>query len=366
MPELRARAPTTTLQADVQKAMEDEAHRTGMDFEWTYTEEPHATRRTLILKDHPEIKNLFGHHPASKYYCAATVFLQIFLSIYCSRPSTPWWQFFLIAYVIGGTCNHSLTLAIHEMSHHLFFKKEKDNMYYAFFANWPLVIPYSVSFKKYHLEHHKCQGIDGVDADIPTAFEGKFFRGPFLKFVWVLFQPFFYAIRPLVINPKPPGGKDFLNVISQLIFLTVLYWVAGPLSILYLLCATFFGLGLHPCAGHFIAEHYTNLSSSRGPHATGMTPIKKGGKERGEKLYPDETFTYRGPLNLVSYHVGIHVAHHDFPFVSGLRLHEIEKLAPEYYDHLPVTTSWPGTIWNYIFSDSNAFDRVKRKAAQEQ
>jgi len=94
-----------------------------------------------------------------------------------------------------------------------------------------------------------------------------------------------------------------------------------------------------------------------------MTPIKKGGEERGERLYPDETFTYRGPLNLVSYHVGIHVAHHDFPFVSGLRLHQIEKLAPEYYDHLPVTTSWPGTIWNYIVSDSNAFDRVKRKSA---
>jgi sphingolipid delta-4 desaturase len=344
--------------------MEAEVRRTGMDFEWTYTEEPHATRRTLILKDHPEIKKLFGPHPNSKYYCAATVFLQIFLSIYCSRPSTPWWQFFVIAYVIGGTCNHSLTLAIHEMSHHLFFKSEKDNMYYAFFANWPLVIPYSVSFKKYHLEHHRYQGVDGVDADIPTAFEGRFFRSPLRKFLWVLFQPFFYAIRPLVINPKPLGGKDLLNIISQVIFLGCLYWFAGPMSILYLLCATFFGLGLHPCAGHFIAEHYTNLSSSRGPHSTGMTPIKKGGAERGEKLYPDETFTYRGPLNLVSYHVGIHIAHHDFPFVSGLRLHEIEKIAPEYYDHLPVTNSWPGTIWNYIFSDSNAFDRVKRKSVE--
>lgn len=67
---------------------------------------------------------------------------------------------------------------------------------------------------------------------------------------------------------------------------------------------------------------------------------------------------------MVSYNVGIHVAHHDFPFVSGLRLAQIEKIAPEYYDHLPVTTSWPGTIWNYIFSDSNPFDRVKRKSVE--
>jgi len=335
----------------------------GEDYEWTYTEEPHATRREIILKDHPEIKNLFGHHPASKYYCAATVVFQVLLSCYCSRPSTPWWQFFVLAYVFGGTCSHSLTLAIHEMSHHLFFKSAQDNVLFGYFANWPLVIPYSASFKKYHLEHHKMQGVDGLDTDIPTAWEGRFFRTPFRKFLWVFFQPFFYAIRPLYVNPKPLNERDFQNIASQAVFLTLLYLWAGWHAILYLLFSTFFGLGFHPCAGHFIAEHYTNLASSRGPHRTGLTPLKKGGEARGEKLYPDETFTYRGPLNRVSYNVGVHVAHHDFPYVSGLRLHEVEKLAPEYYDHLPVTKSWPGTIYDYIFSDGNPFDRVKRANA---
>jgi len=334
----------------------------GMDYEWTYTEEPHATRRDLILRDHPEIKKLYGHHPASKFYCAATVLCQVLLAYYCSRPTNPWWQFFLLAYVVGGTCSHSLTLAIHEMSHHLFFKSQSSNVLYGFFANWPLVIPYSASFKKYHLEHHRMQGEDGIDTDIPTAFEGRFFRTPILKFLWVLFQPFFYAIRPLYINPKPLEGRDFQNIISQAAFLIALYTWAGPVSFLYLICSTFFGLGLHPCAGHFIAEHYTTLSSQRGAHRTGMTPLKSGGEKRGEKLYPDETFTYRGPLNMFSYNVGVHVAHHDFPFVSGLRLAEVEKAAPEYYEHLPVTTSWPGTIYHYIFSEANPFDRVKRKS----
>jgi len=332
----------------------------AVDFEWFYTEEPHKTRREAIKRDHPEVKELFGPHPASKYYCAMTVFLQIGCAIYCAQPTTSWFMFFVIAYVVGGTANHSLTLAIHEMSHHLFFHSVKHNIYYGYFANLPLVIPYSASFKKYHLEHHRWQGTDGVDTDIPTAFEGRFFTTPFRKFLWVLFQPFFYAIRPLVVNPKPLDSKDYTNLAVQTVFLYCLHKVAGWSAILYLLVATFFGLGFHPCAGHFIAEHYTNLSTSLGPHKTGMTPMKSGGEKRGETLYPDETFTYRGPLNLVSYYVGIHMAHHDFPFVAGFRLAELEKMCPEYYEHMPETKSWPGTIYNYIMGPGCPFDRVKR------
>lgn len=346
---------------EVDKVLAAEARRTATDFEWTYTEEPHATRRKEILKAHPEIKKLFGAHWANKYIATVTVLIQIACALYCALPSTSWLAFFVIAYVIGGTCNHSLTLAIHEMSHHLFFKKPMHNYLFGFFANGPLVIPYSVSFKKYHLEHHRYQGVDGIDTDIPTALEGHFFQTPFRKFMWVLFQPFFYAIRPMAVNPKPLRQMDYLNIATQAVFLSILSYCGGAFTVVYLLTATFFGLGMHPCAGHFIAEHYTNLSSSRGTHLTGMTPIKKGGEERGEKLYPDETFTYRGPLNWVSYNVGIHVAHHDFPFVAGWNLSALEAMAPEYYEHLPVTKSWPGTIYNYIMSDCNPFDRIKRK-----
>lgn len=266
-------------------------------------------------------------------------------------------MFFTIAYVVGGTCNHSLTLAIHEMSHNLFFKSPSYNHFYSFFCNIPLVIPYSSSFKKYHLEHHKYQGVDGVDTDIPTAWEGVFFTSPFKKFLWVFLQPFFYAIRPVLVNPKPLQYMDFLNVCSQVVAMSMMFKLTGTMGIFYFLMSTFFGLGFHPCAGHFIAEHYTCLSSTTGSHKSGQTPFKAG----GDKLYPDETFTYRGPLNMFSYNVGIHVAHHDFPFVAGFNLPEVERLAPEYYDHLPVTHSWPGTIYDYIMGDGCPFDRIKRK-----
>lgn len=325
------------------------------DYQWSYTEEPHASRRKVILQDHKEIKSLMGYDSRQAYFALSTVVIQLTMAFYCGKPTCPWWVFVSVAWIIGGTCVHSITLAIHELSHNLFFKKRLHNVLYGYFCNIPMVVPYSATFKKYHIEHHKKQGHDGVDTDIPTAWEGRFFTTPFRKFLWVFFQVLFYALRPTLSNPKRLNKWDIYNIITQVCAMSVIYIFFGIWSIAYLLLSMFLGLGPHPCAGHFIAEHYTGIWTG-GNHTSGFTPIKAGGKN----LQIDETFTYRGPLNWVSYNVGVHAAHHDFPNVPGSRLFELEKMAPEYYNHLPECKSWPGTIWRYIFSEGNPFDRIKR------
>merc|ERR1719383_620774 len=114
--------------------------------------------------------------------------------------SLSWPLVILAAYVFGGTINHSMALAIHEISHNLAFGHSRPmaNRFLGIFGNVIIGLPTSITFKRYHLEHHKYQGVDGVDMDIPSAMEGVLFRNTFTKIIWVLLQPFFLRFSSFV------------------------------------------------------------------------------------------------------------------------------------------------------------------------
>ena len=68
------------------------------------------------------------------------------------------WPAYLAAiYVVGATANHSLFLAIHELSHNLGFKSISHNKLLSMVANLPIGIAYCITFKPYHMEHHRYQ-----------------------------------------------------------------------------------------------------------------------------------------------------------------------------------------------------------------
>ena len=68
------------------------------------------------------------------------------------------WPAYLAAtYVVGATANHSLFLAIHELSHNLGFKSISHNKMLSMVANLPIGIAYCITFKPYHMEHHRYQ-----------------------------------------------------------------------------------------------------------------------------------------------------------------------------------------------------------------
>jgi len=341
------------------------------DFYHSYSDEPHVTRRKLILAKHPEIADLFGSDIRVVPFVVGIVALQLYMAWISIDFSWP--VFFLVAWVIGGTASHSLSLMTHEVSHNLVFSTRIYNDYFGIFCNIAMGLPSSTLFKRYHIEHHQFQGYEEYDMDLPTEAEGNFFTTPLRKILFLVFQFAFYGIRPSIVRPKTPSNMDMLNtavIICSNAFICY-YFPNGYKALGYMLLSDVLGMGLHPCAGHFISEHYVfNEDSNLYPEGQATKSIfnvpmmssTKSPKGVDNPMIPvAETYSYYGSLNLVCWNVGYHNEHHDFPRVPGWRLPEVKRIAGEFYEHLPQHKSWSWVLVSFIFNPSvTPFSRVIR------
>lgn len=302
--------------------------------------EPHAARRREMLRRYPHIKQLYGPCWRTKYVCAGLVVTQL-ATAYLLRDA-PWWCILLVAYVFGGILNQALLLAIHELSHNLAFKKPTHNRLFACLINLPVGVPVAETFRYYHLLHHLHQGEEGLDTDLPTELEARLLRTRFRKVLWLSGQGFAYALRPLFVHPKKPSAAELANLLLQLAFNLAIFHFWGLKALAYLPISSLIVMGLHPIAGHYISEHY----------------VFRAGQE---------TYSYYGPLNRLTFNVGYHNEHHDFPYVPGSRLAHLRRMAPEFYDSLMHHHSWTATLWQYVQRPSlGGYSRIKRDAQRAQ
>ncbi|KAE8353931.1 fatty acid desaturase-domain-containing protein [Aspergillus coremiiformis] len=335
-------------------------------FFWTYTEEPHRSRRLAIIKAHPEVTKLCGPEPLTKYVVLGVVSLQICCAYLLRDTSMLSWRFFATAYLIGATANQNLFLAIHEISHNLAFRSPMGNRLLAIFANLPIGLPYSAAFRPYHLTHHKSLGVTGLDTDLPTALEAFILNSLLGKAFFCTFQILFYAVRPMFIYSPPFTYIHALNLVVQLSFdYALTRFCGGSLQpFFYLLLSSFLAGSLHPCAAHFIAEHYFFSNIDHGTESITEQKTKSTEKKQPhplDNLPPPETYSYYGPLNILTYNVGLHNEHHDFPAIPWTKLHTLHRIASEFYEPLPCHKSWVWVIWTFIL-DKNVgmWCRVKR------
>jgi sphingolipid delta-4 desaturase len=114
-----------------------------------------------------------------------------------------------------------------------------------------------------------------------------------------------------------------VNIVVQLGCMTLFVAWAGGGPFKYLVTSTVFAIGLHPLGARWIQEHFA--------------------------LAPDqETYSYYGPLNKVSFNVGYHNEHHDLVTVPWCRLPQVRRIAPEFYEGLHAYTSWTALLARFV------------------
>jgi sphingolipid delta-4 desaturase len=143
------------------------------------------------------------------------------------------------------------------------------------------------------MDHHRFQGVDGIDGDLPTKLEGYLLNNVFGKIFFCSFQILFYGIYcldrihlsnnllnnhiktiylKLAIRPKISATprtyripQTFLewvfswytmNYVIQLSVMAAVMYAWGWSSMAYLVASVLLGGSLHPMAAHFLAEHY--------------------------------------------------------------------------------------------------------------
>lgn len=299
--------------------------------------EPHEIRRQKILKEHPEIEKLFVKDISSLYYTIGLTILQLIIIWLIKNYVHSFWVLVLITYFIGAVINHGLYILMHDITHFTCFKSVLMNQLLGILSNVPQCLPSAISFGRYHRDHHTYMGDEENDPDIPLMLEIKTIRSSFAKCLLIIFLPVFYALRPFFKKPKAQIFMEKVNIVVILTTNYLIYRHFGFYSFFYLIFGTLWGLSINPVGAHIIAEHY-------------------------EFNKAQETYSYYGILNNLSFNIGHHIEHHDFPLVPWTLLPKIRELAPEYYNFLPQVDSYAKVLIRFIFDcEIGPWSRIIRK-----
>jgi sphingolipid delta-4 desaturase len=285
--------------------------------------EPHIGRARAILQAHPEVRSLLGPAPSTFLVLLALVTAQMALALLLRNE--PWWALVLVAYFVGAVLNCAVLNMIHEASHGLIFRSRKWNLVAAYIANLGTFSPYVETFYHYHLPHHRYLGVYDRDATIARDWEARIVgRSALRKLMWFVFFPLIYPFRLAGMSlGRPAASRIARNFGVQALWLGLLYSLGGWPSLIYLALSLYLHFGLHPLNAIALQEHFY---------------VQCG----------QESSSYYGVGNWISFNAGYHVEHHDFPYMAWSRLRKLRALAPEFYDGRLAYHSWSGLIFLFV------------------
>ena len=300
-------------------------------------DEPHRRRRLEILRRRPEVGVLFGFDRRTMWVVFAVVLVHLGAAAAVQHlwsigsVAGSWWAIGLISVFVGAILSHWLAMGIHECSHNLAAKRPVTNRIISLIANLPMIVPAAMSFHRYHIDHHTYLGVGELDTDLARPFEFRLIDNSRVrKLLTLLLFPGLYLVRGAMFA-KRPDRWELLNLAIQIPATLAIYHFLGGAALVYLALSFWFGHGIHPVAAHFIHEHYI------------WQPGQPG--EPGQ-----ETYSYYGPLNAVTFNVGYHYEHHDFMNIPGRRLPRLKRMLSGFYDDKVSHDSWTWVLWHYVMS----------------
>jgi sphingolipid delta-4 desaturase len=303
---------------------------------------PHHERGRAILVAHPEARALFGRNVWTAAWTVVVVAAHLGLAFVLH--DAPWWAVIPVAWCVGALLAHDLFILLHEAGHGLVFRSPAANHLLVLFANLPHAVPSGESFNRYHLRHHAFRGVYEEDGDLADRWEARLYGRSFLgKLVWQFTYWFHQAFRSarLARSAGIPWADGWVvaNLIVGFGFDAWVYATFGPMPLLYLFVSLVFSIGPHPLGARWIQEHFV--------------------------VFPgQETASYYGPGNRLTFNAGYHNEHHDLPGIPWNRLPALRRLAPEMYDGLGAHHSWTRLWWRFLSDpELSLFSRVTRPKA---
>lgn len=317
------------------------------EFSRAATPIPHGGRAKRILQDHPDVRRLIGRNIWTFWITAGIVLFQV--AVAWLLRGSPWWLVVGVGVLVGSFADHALWVIIHECTHNLIFRSPVANTLTGMLANFPIVVPSSVFFQRYHMKHHAYLGVYDHDADVPNRWEARLVgNSAWRKALWLLLFPVVQLTRPPRLKElRPIDHWVVVNFVVQMAFNAAIFFLISPAALAYLFVSFFFSIGGAPLGARWIQEHYA--------------------------LFPgQETNDYYGWLNHIQLNIGYHNEHHDFPSVPWNKLPDVKRIAPEAYDTLRYHPSWAGLAWRFVadpkislYSRNVRADRGEFRLAEE-
>lgn len=345
----------------------------------------HRERARRLLKDHPEVKKLFGRSPSTAIWCIGIATAQLVAAMLLA--SQPWWLILVVAYTFGAMANIALFNLAHECNHSLIFKSKLWNRRLFTYASLPMMLP---AHHTWWIEHHVHHNEMGAKQDfvkrrrsILLAMKDRIFgwhvTGKLRPFITWITTPLFwpialamlitqairsavglivYFVTALFTLKLKPGRLAMMiladeHLISGYKKYRIEYWAVTYPIVWFVVIGTiwyFFG---------WVAIAYLMLSAlfmTGFLHPLAFGLILSNSHFYGFKNEYQPTLSYYGWLNWITFNFGLHTEHHDLAAVPWHHLGKLRKIAPEYYEDLLKTRSFALIALKFAFGSRENFN----------